>query len=700
MLVLLKNKASRLILPVVLPLLLAGAGTLTWGYYYSTLAPVNLDASLKSSVIVVDRRERLLRAFVTQEGRWRLPLSQDDVAPHYFKLLLNFEDKGFYEHSGIEPSALLRALWQWGKNGRIISGGSTLTMQVARLVSGQHKRSISAKLQQMQLALRLEKQLTKREILELYLHLAPFGGNLEGVRAASLSYFGKEPKKLSLSEAATLVALPQSPEMRRPDRFAARAVVARNRVLKRAFDNGVITKADYLFALRQNMPNLRKRFPFHAAHLAEQEVAAQKDKIIIKTTIDRPLQIKLEALAKSHAQRLGDGISTAIFVIDHQSGAIRARVGSADYHDHDRFGPIDMTKGVRSPGSTLKPFIYGLGFDAGLAHPDTLIEDVPVRFGHYKPENFDAKFHGTVTIRHALQKSLNIPAVKMLARVKPARLAARFGYAGIKRNIPNNLAIALGGVGFSLEDLTRAYLHIANPGRAIEPYHRHGETQVTHTKVFKHRPLLSEKAAYYVTHILRGSAPPKNAKPGALAYKTGTSYGYRDGWAIGFDGQYLIGVWIGRPDGGPTTNLTGLGAAGPLLFDAFQHIGEQRMAFKSAPEHIIRGTGDELPPPLRYFDKKQRIDHVAGASKHDRLQISFPPRGAEFYSHGKSAKPFTIALKAEGGKLPLTWLVDGKPISSKAHMRDNFFKSSERGFVEFSVIDALGQTDKVQVRLR
>ena len=673
--------------------------------YLIQLPPIDLSTALKSSVIVVDRKERLLRAFATDEGRWRLPLRKDQVVPHYFDLLLNFEDKGFYQHKGIEPTAMVRAFWQFAKNQRIISGGSTLSMQVARLITGEHKRSILGKLEQMRIAWQLERQLTKKQILELYLLLAPFGGNLEGVRAASLSYFGKEPNRLSLAEAATLVALPQSPEMRRPDRFSNRALVARNRVLKRALDNGVISKTDYLYAIRQTMPKKRLAFPMHAAHLAEQEVQELRNKgklttKIVATTIDRPLQIKLEALAKSHARRLGKGLSSAILVVDHKSGAVRARVGAADYSDHERFGPIDMTKGVRSPGSTLKPFIYGLGFDAGLAHPETLIDDAPIRFGHYAPENFDGKFNGTVTIRRALQKSLNIPAVKMLARVKPTRLAAKFKYAGIDRDIPNNLAIALGGVGFSLEDLVKAYLHIANPQQMVEIFHKPRSRRLSHLKIFNHRPMLSEKSAYYVTHILRGSPPPKNAKPGALAYKTGTSYGYRDGWAIGYDGQYLIGVWIGRPDGGATTNLSGIGSAGPLLFDAFQHISEQRVPFRRAPKHITVASAGELPPPLRYFDKKHRIELVAGKPGHNRLTIQFPPEGAEFFTKRNQAARYNIALKAEGGKLPLTWLVDGKPIESKAHLRNHYYNAGVRGFIEFSVIDAAGQTDKVQVRLR
>ena len=683
----------------------------SWNQMMKRLAPVDLSETFNTSIIVVDRNDKLLRAFTTENGRWQLPLSQKDVAPHYYDLLLNFEDKSFYEHNGIVPKAFLRAAWQWGRNGRIISGGSTLTMQVARLIAAhsstgqdkniKHRRSLWTKFAQIKLALRLEKQLSKQKIMELYLQLAPFGGNLEGVRAASLAYFGKEPKSLSMAEAATLVAIPQSPENRRPDRYPNRATKARNRVLHRAFMNGVISKGDYLYALRQRMITKRLAFPMIAPHLSERVVTEKRQEKIIRTTLQRHLQEKLETLARSHAHRLGKGLSAAILVVNHQTGEVLSHVGAADYFDHDRFGPIDMTTRIRSPGSTLKPFIYGMGFDAGLAHPETLIEDAPVRYGLYVPENFDGKFHGTVTLRKALQSSLNIPAVKLLSSIKPARFSARFRYAGLHKTIPNNLAIALGGVGFSLFDLTKAYMHIANPESAVELHSLKRNTPLSHSKVFKHRPLLSQQAAFYVSHILRGAPPPKNAKPGELAYKTGTSYGYRDGWAVGFDGQFLVAVWIGRPDGGATTNLTGIGAAGPLLFDTFQHIGEARVPFRSPPPGIITASGNDLPPPLRYFDKKKRR---MAANSSDAgiapLQIAFPPKGAEFYMPPRKRNKFQIALKASGGKLPLTWLVDGRQVSSKAFERESSFQPNEKGFIEFSVIDALGKTDRVQIRVR
>ena len=745
-------KRKVLLLLSVLPLFMMAGLAVSWQIFLHSLPPLDLKTAfniktasdiktglnikaalhdksgrgefladrLSLSPIVVDRQDRLLRAFTARDGRWRLPISQEQISPHYFKLLLNFEDQGYPHHNGVELAAFVRAGWQWLANGRIISGGSTLTMQVARLLQGPEARSLGAKWRQIKMALQLEKAMSKAEILDLYVRLSPFGGNLEGVRAASLAYFGKEPARLSIAEAALLVALPQSPEGRRPDRFPQRAKAARNRVLMRAYLNGLLSKNDLLYAKRQKIVTKRLAFPLIAPHVSEQMVrralkqrqepkttnakCAQANHpfpLIVRTSLSKPLQMGLERLAKRHASGLGPGVSAAILVVDHTTGAVLAHVGAADYKDKDRFGPIDMTDRQRSPGSTLKPFIYGLGFDAGLIHPESLIEDVPVRYGHYAPENFDGKFHGTVTIRQALQRSLNIPAVKLLAAVKPSRLAARFRAAGLKHNLPANLTVALGGAGFRLKDLVAAYLHIANPGAPLALNYAQTPKPLSAETVFQHRPLLSTKAAFYLSHILRGAPPPKNAKPGALAYKTGTSYGYRDGWAVGFDGRHLVGVWLGRPDGGPTTNLTGIGAAGPLLFDVFQQIGEKRVPFRSAPEGALFASGEDLPPPLRRFDKdKQRLVAHAGVVGINPVKIAFPPKGAEFTLQPQFDDAMMIAMKAEGGALPLTWMVNGKIAPSKKHLRQTLYKVKEPGFVEFAVIDARGKTDRVNVRVR
>ncbi len=420
---------------------LTAAVTAGWVY---RLGPAPLGRHLELSHVVLDRNGRLLRAYATKEGRWRLPATVADVDPRFLKLLFSYEDKRFYEHHGVDPLAMGRAAFQLVTQGHIVSGASTLTMQVARLLEPREHRSFGAKLRQMTRALELEHALSKKQILALYLTMAPYGGNLEGIRAASLAYFGKEPKRLSLAESALLVALPQSPETRRPDRYPARARAARDRVLARAVAQGVLPKDEIARAEAEPVPHARKAMPAFAPHSADHIVALEPDTRIHRLTIDRMLQAKLERLARERARALGPRISVAILAVDNATGEVRARVASSDYFDMRRAGQVDMTQALRSPGSTLKPFIYGIGFEDGLIHPETLIDDRPVRYGSYMPENFDLTFQGTVTVRRALQLSLNVPAIAVLNRVGVNRLSARLTQAGADAGVAERRGARLG----------------------------------------------------------------------------------------------------------------------------------------------------------------------------------------------------------------------------------------------------------------
>src|SRR5260221_11466789 len=349
------------------------------------------------------------------DGRWRLPVdAKTAVDPGYLKLLRAYEDRRFRAHGGIDPLALGRAALQLVTSGHIVSGGSTITMQLARLMEPRRERSVYAKLRQMVRAVQIERQLGKDQILDLYLALAPFGGNLEGIRAASIAYFGREPKRLSLAEAALLVALPQSPETRRLDRYPEVARAARDRVLDRMVEEHRVSHEDAIQARAVTVPRLRKPMPILAPHSSDAAIAIVKDAPVIKLTLDATLQKTLEALARDRAIAQGPNISIGMIAIDNESGDVLARVGSSDYFDDRRAGQVDMTRAVRSPGSTLKPFIYGLAFEDGFVHPDSLIDDRPIRFGSYAPENFDMTFQGTVPIRKALQLSLNLPAIALL----------------------------------------------------------------------------------------------------------------------------------------------------------------------------------------------------------------------------------------------------------------------------------------------
>lgn len=669
----------------------------------------SLERAEAVSRTVLDRDGRLLRAYTTPDGRWRLPVTKSDVDARYLDMLLAYEDRRFRRHHGVDPLALGRAVGQLAGSGRIVSGASTLTMQVARLLNGPEPRGFATKLRQMGAALALERRLGKDEILVLYLRLAPFGGNVEGVRAASLAYFGKEPARLSVAERALLVAIPQSPEARRPDRDAKAARRARDRVLARAAAAGAITAAEAAEARREPVPTTRRPFPRLAPHLADAEIARAPSKAVHRLNLDRDRQQALETLAREHAQRLGPRLSAAVIAVEHATGAVVARVGSAGYLDTDRQGGVDMTVAVRSPGSTLKPVVYGLAFERGIAHPETLIEDRPSRFGRYAPSNFDEDFRGTVTIREALAHSLNIPAVKVLAEVGPRRLVARLRRAGIDPRFPAgaepSLAVALGGVGLTLTDLAQIYAGIARGGEAIALVHtpetadhrvRPARLAPGSLRASPARPaprLLTAAAAWHVADILKDAPPPAGARGARIAFKTGTSYGFRDAWAVGFDGQRTIAVWVGRADGTATPGLTGHGAAAPLLFDAFARFADRTTRLAGPPAGVARTRNSDLPLPLRRF--RDAADSPTGTAA---VAIAFPPDRAELEK--PDADSPEIVLKAEGGALPLVWVVDGLPLPSADDGREVLWTPGGLGFARISVIDAEGRADRVTVRLR
>ena len=671
---------------------LGGAATLAVvacaGWVWS-LGSAPLGADLPTSHVVLDRDGRLLRAYATEDGRWRLRASVEDVDPRFIKLLLAYEDRRFYTHHGVDPRAFVRAALQLIRERHIVSGGSTLSMQVARLMEPREHRSINAKLRQVTRALQLEYALSKNDILGLYLTLAPYGGNLEGIRAASLAYFGKEPRRLSLGEAALLVALPQSPELRRPDRHPERAQAARDRVLDRAVAQGVVPRDEVAHAKLEPVPNARKALPAWAPHAADNIVAFERDSRIHRLTIEAPLQGKLEVLARARAIALGPDISVAILAVDNESGEVRARVASSDYFDKRRAGQVDMTRALRSPGSTLKPFIYGLGFEDGLIHPETLIDDRPARYGSYTPENFDLTFQGTVTVRKALQLSLNVPAIAVLGKVGVNRLSARLTEAGAGLVLPKGeapgLAMGLGGVGITLNDLTMLYAALARGGVAQPLIERQGDAVTP-------RRLLDPAAAFYIGNILIGAPPPDNAPHGRIAFKTGTSYGFRDAWAVGFDGRMTVGVWVGRPDGSPVPGLVGRASAAPILFDAFARSGHAPAPLPPSPKGALFAASAKLPPPLQRFGR-------ADGSNVSPPRIMFPPDGARLeLAAGRPSDP--VALKIAGGSGPLTVMVNGVPIPVVGGRRALFFQPDGPGFVRLTVMDARGAADSVMVRLQ
>jgi penicillin-binding protein 1C len=655
------------------------------------LFPPDLGRARITSAVVVDADGAMLRPFATADGKWRLAARADDVDPRYLALLRTYEDHRFFDHHGVDPLALLRAAAQWLSAGHVVSGGSTLTMQVARLLEP-GPRGIGAKLRQIARATQLEARYDKNEILALYLTLAPFGGNLEGVRAASLAYFGKEPGRLSLDEAALLVALPQSPERLRPDRHPEAAARGREKVLNRLRDAGAISPREFAEAAAAPLPRQRLAFPFHAPHLAQRLAAAASPATAIATLIDGPLQQRVERLARDERRWFGDGANLAVVIVENRTRAVRAYLGGADFFAPA--GEIDLAQSRRSPGSVLKPFVYAMGFDDGVIHPATLIDDAPTRFGDYAPRDFERSFQGTVTVREALQLSLNVPAVAVTERVGAVRLVASLRAAGATLRFPRlagapSLPVALAGVGISLADLTMLYADIADGGasRALR-FTAAGESGS--------RRLMSATAARYLRDILAGSPRPpgwsemRAGERRAVAFKTGTSYGFRDAWSAGFSARYTVGVWVGRADGTPRPGHFGRNTAAPIMLKLFDLLPAHGDASPAAIADAEDGAA--LPPALRHF----RREPLAASQTTAPPQILFPPDDAMIDTRDGTG----VALKAEGGSGPLTWLVDGTPLFSERFAADTFWQPKGSGFARIAVIDAEGRSAAVRVRVK
>ncbi|PMV18901.1 MULTISPECIES: peptidoglycan glycosyltransferase PbpC [unclassified Pseudomonas] len=527
--------------------------------------PLPLPKDDLARVVLAEDGTPLWR-FADANGVWRYPVQTREVSPYYLDALLTYEDRWFYQHPGVNPLALVRATWQNLTGARVVSGGSTLSMQVARLLDP-HSRTFHGKLRQLWRTAQLEWHLSKEEILNLYLNRAPFGGTLQGVAAASWAYLGKSPSQLTHAEAALLAVLPQAPSRLRPDRHAQRAQDARDKVLRRLAEFQVWPQAAVDEALEEPLL-LAPRLEPSLAPLLARRLNRPDSPSLIRTTLDATLQRRLEDLLLGWRARLPEHTSAAILVVEEETMAVRAYLGSVDINDAKRFGHVDMISALRSPGSTLKPFLYGMALDDGLIHSESLLQDVPRRYGDYRPGNFSMGFTGAVPASTALSSSLNLPAVQLLEAYGPKRFAAEMRIGGVPLALPAlaepNLALILGGAGSRLEDLVSGYSAFARDGKSATLRLQPDDT-------LRERPLLSPGAAWIVRRILSGQARPDRdpraelVQRPVLAWKTGTSYGFRDAWAIGVGPRYLIGVWIGRPDGTPVPGQFGLASAAPLM---------------------------------------------------------------------------------------------------------------------------------------
>ncbi|MEL7099158.1 MAG: penicillin-binding protein 1C [Pseudomonadota bacterium] len=654
----------RGLLTLAVAMLVLAGGLDAWrGWVDRTVLPPVL-AEVSTEVRAADGT--LLRVFPVEDGRWRLAVDTARVDPGFVQMLLAYEDKRFWSHTGVDGRAMARAFWQALWAGEVVSGGSTLTMQTARLLENSGTGSLRGKLRQMRVAWALERRMSKDEILGLYLQHAPYGGPVEGIRSGARAWFGKSPARLGAAEAALLVALPQAPEARRPDRSPSIARAARDRVLARA----------RLPRVHVDVPRTMQSLPRLAPHVADRLRADNPAARRLDTTLDAGLQNALERLAAQAVQDLPRGVGAAILVAEHQTGSIRASVGSAQYGS-GQGGFIDMTRAPRSPGSTLKPLVYALAFDAGLAHPETLMRDVPTAFGTYAPQNFDGTFRGEVTARQALRASLNIPPVALTEALGPARLAASLRASGAEPRLPGapGLAVALGGVGLTLEELVQLYAGLARGGQAVA-------LRLEGAESVRGRRLVAARAAWQVGDMLRGIVPGAPQ----IAIKTGTSYGHRDAWAIGWDGRHVIGVWLGRPDGTPVPGAFGADLAVPILLEAFGRTAPERVAFPPPPADVLLLPTARLPGNLQRFGGP-----FQGA---DGPKVAFPPQGATL------AHSDVLVVKLSGGALPLTVLLNGVPAAVELRARTAILPWPGAGFSRIAVIDAQGRSAAVEVRLQ
>ena len=606
------------------------------------LLPPNLTRVESVGTEVLDRNNRLIALLPAPGGVWRFRTSTADVSRPFLDLLIQTEDRRFWSHPGVDPLAMARAAAQWARAGRVVSGGSTLAMQAARLLEPR-PRTLRSKLIETARALQLEWRYGKAGVLGIWLTLAPYGGNLEGVRAGARAWFGTSAAALDPAQAALLVALPRRPESLRPDRHPAAAERVRDRVLAEA----------------AGVPISPQRIPFprHAA----QAVAGLGPGPVLRTTLDLPLQAALERLAAERLDGMPGRASVAILVADAATREVRALV-SGRWGDEARSGDVDLTRAVRSPGSALKPFLYAQAFAAGVARPDSRLTDLPRHFGGYAPENFDHAHAGQVTAAEALRRSLNLPAVALLDLVGPLRFAEGLRAQGAKPRLPAgsdpSLSLALGGAGLTMREVAGLYAGLVAPGYGpvrLLPGPRAVPGGVAET-------------SRLVADIL--TQPFPTGGPAGVGWKTGTSWGGRDAWAFGFDARQVAAVWIGRPDGTPLPGATGRSLALPLLGRVFDLLAP-------APRTVA-------PLPGR----------AAVAEAGPSLRLLFPPPDAVLQGDGP------VLLRAMGGRRPLTFLVDGAPVPAPPAQRQASWQPGGPGFYAITVLDADGASARVPVRVR
>ncbi|MEJ8755392.1 penicillin-binding protein 1C [Pontibacter sp. H259] len=568
------------------------------------------------STVITASDGSVINAFLSSDDKWRMKLEEDEVNPVLKKAVLLKEDRYFYYHPGVNPVAIVRAAYNNITQNKTTSGASTITMQVARLLYPKQRTYLN-KLTEIFRAMQLEWNYSKNEILNLYLNLIPFGGNIEGVKAASVLYFQQSPKQLSLAQVVTLTVIPNKPSSLKIGEQNARIVEFRNKWLQYYKQERAFPETAIQDALNEPLEATRLEAPKVAPHFAYRMFRKYKNQPIIKTTLNRQVQEKVEQLAYNYMQRLRyqNIHNAAVLVINNDTKAVEAYMGSADFTDAAHGGQVDGVQAIRSPGSTLKPFLYATAIDKGLITPKTIISDVPIDYAGYRPQNYFGNYNGNVTIEHALATSLNVPAVKLLDQVGVHSFIKKLQQAEFSQMKAKGdqlgLSLILGGCGVKLEELTALYAAFANNGKYSPLNWLQQDTAIVEQQVF------SPASAYMVnqtlTQLLRPDLP-HNAQNSAhlpkIAWKTGTSYGRKDAWSIGYNKKYTVGVWVGNFAGEGVPEINGTDSATPLLFDIFNAIDYNSPNNWFAPPKTIanRAVCTESGQPGNSFCKDVVMD--------------------------------------------------------------------------------------------
>ena len=643
-----------------------------------------------SKVIKGDKGE-VLRVYLNSKDKYRIPANFENLNKTYLEMLIEYEDKRFYKHIGFDPFAISRATFQYVKNREIHSGASTITMQLVRMLEPKD-RNIFSKMSEVIKAVQLELKYSKKEILEMYLTLTPYGANIEGIEAASQFYFNKNSKELNKLEAALLVGLPQSPTYLRPDRYPERALKQRNKIINRVSENKKFQFSEWEKTTK--IFTAKRDYNLYVPHLTDKLVLNNKQSLF-ETYIDMSLQNLNERTLLSYSDNFSKKTNLSAIVIENTTGKVISYIGSLDYFSQEKLGANNMVAAIRSPGSTLKPFIYAAAMDKNIIHSSTEINDDTYKSKNFTPLNFDKTFSGKVKVYEALQRSLNIPTVKVLEKIGVNNFLGilnknKVNYVLPKKYHNPGLAIALGGIGISLEELGALYVALGNEGQYKKLRYFKNDLEEN-----KEQFLFSKKTSKEITNILRkANSNSVNMQSDFLtnsygiAHKTGTSYGYRDAFAFGYTPSHTIGVWVGRTDGTANAVRSGVQDATPVMFSLFENIKSLRTN-KFETWTGYPAINMETPKAIKELKETREV------------KITFPKPNSIFVLEKNNS--LVLPLEAIKGQKPYIWMVNDKILSfykKDVPMTDILWKPTNLGVNTLNVIDAEGYSDSIKVVIK